>query len=137
MRNNRARIINVMLPLLFALLIPASVWGQPFPTQLDSVKRQRSDVTILNNVINVSIRERVFLEYFLARSGRVTVQVFTLDGILVKVLENSTQAASDGAPYRLAWNGTNNAGRKVARGMYFIRIVAPDIDEIRKVMVVH
>jgi len=110
---------------------------QPFSFQVDSVKRQRSGVTILNNVINVSIRERVFLEYYLVRGGRVTVQVFTLDGTLVKVLENSTQAASDAYPYRLEWNGTNNGGRPVARGMYFIRIVAPDIDEIRKVMVVH
>ena len=110
---------------------------QPFSFEIAPVIQQRSGVTILNNVINASIRERVFLEYYLQSGGRVTAQVFTLDGTLVKVLENSSQAASDGAPYRLAWNGTNNGGRKVARGMYFIRIVAPDIDEIRKVMVVH
>ena len=34
------------------------------------------------------------------------------------------------------WNGTNNSGNAVARGIYFIRVVGPGIDETRKVMVV-
>jgi hypothetical protein len=34
------------------------------------------------------------------------------------------------------WDGRNLSGDPVARGMYFIRIVAPGIDEIRKVIVV-
>jgi fibronectin-binding autotransporter adhesin len=34
------------------------------------------------------------------------------------------------------WDGRNSGGRIVAKGIYFIRIVAPDIDETRKVLVV-
>jgi len=109
---------------------------RPFSFGIHGITRQRSGVTILNNVINASRRERVFLDFRLLRAGRVTIQVFTLDGTLVRVLEQGHRPASGNRYHRVSWDGTNNAGRPVARGMYFIRIVAPDIDEIRKVMVV-
>jgi hypothetical protein len=35
----------------------------------------------------------------------------------------------------VSWDGRNRAGQAVSRGVYFIRIVAPGIDEIRKVLV--
>jgi len=109
---------------------------RPFAFGVHGISRQRSGVTILNNVINSSMRERVFLDFRLLRPGRVTIQVFTLDGTLVRVLEQGHRPASGDRYHRVYWDGTNNAGRPVARGMYFIRVVAPDIDEIRKVMVV-
>jgi len=109
---------------------------RPFSFGVHGISRQRSGVTILNNVINSSMRERVFLDFRLLRPGRVTIQVFTLDGTLVRVLEQGHRPASGDRYHRVYWDGTNNAGRPVARGMYFIRVVAPDIDEIRKVMVV-
>jgi len=117
--------------------IPADWYRRvrPFSFGIHDVTRQRGGVTILNNVINSEKRERVFVDYKLNNSGRVTIQVFTLDGNLVKVLVRENQNASDSF-YRVSWDGTNNGGRPVARGMYFIRVVAPDIDEIRKVMVV-
>ncbi|MDR1307825.1 MAG: hypothetical protein LBK74_09670 [Treponema sp.] len=117
--------------------IPSSWYRlvRPFTFELHDITRQRGGVTILNNVINSAKRERVFLDYRLTKSGRVTVQVFTLDGNLVKALVRESQSAKD-TYYRVSWDGTNNGGRPVARGMYFIRIVAPEIDEIRKVMVV-
>jgi flagellar hook assembly protein FlgD len=59
--------------------------------------------------------------------------VFTLDGNLVRTLVRENKAAGE---YRAAWDGKNSGGREVARGLYFIRVVAPGIDEIRKVMVV-
>jgi flagellar hook assembly protein FlgD len=34
------------------------------------------------------------------------------------------------------WNGKNNAGNSVARGLYFVRVVGEGIDETRKVMIV-
>jgi hypothetical protein len=108
---------------------------RPFTFEIHDITRQRGGVTILNNVINSNNRENVLLDYRLNKPGRVTVQVFTLDGNLVKVLVRENQSVKEGY-YRVAWDGTNSGGRPVARGMYFIRIVAPDIDEIRKVMVV-
>ncbi|MDR2049528.1 MAG: hypothetical protein LBP69_08745, partial [Treponema sp.] len=106
---------------------------RPFSFGIHNITRQRSGATVLNNVINPAAGERVYLDYDLKKPGRVTVQVFTLDGNLVKVLERSNKQTGR---YRVSWDGKNNGGRIVARGLYFIRIVAPDIDEIRKVMVV-
>jgi hypothetical protein len=106
---------------------------RPFSFGIHNITRQRNTATILNNVINPTTGERVYLDYDLQKSGRVTIQVFTLDGNLVKVLERRSQQAGK---YRVSWDGRNNGGRIVARGMYFIRIVGPDIDEIRKVMVI-
>ncbi|NLJ44980.1 MAG: hypothetical protein GX430_00235, partial [Treponema sp.] len=63
----------------------------------------------------------------------VTITVFTLDGDVVRSLQRGTLGVGD---YTASWDGRNRAGDPVAPGMYFIRIVAPGIDEIRKVMVV-
>jgi hypothetical protein len=106
---------------------------KPFSFSIQDIIRQRSGVSILNNVINPDKGESVYLDYVITRGGRVTIQVFTMDGNLVKVLERSSKGAGE---YIVEWNGRNNGGRAVARGLYFIRVVAPDLDEIRKVMVV-
>jgi hypothetical protein len=104
---------------------------RPFSFGIHNITRQRNNATILNNVINPGKGERAYLDYTIASSGQVTIQVFTLDGNLVQVLERGNKAAGN---YRVSWDGRNRGGRPVARGMYFVRIVAPDIDEIRKVM---
>jgi hypothetical protein len=106
---------------------------KPFAFDVHDITRQRSGVTILNNVINPSGGESCYVQYRLEKGGQVTVQVFSLDGSMVSVLYRGHRDAGE---YRAAWNGTNKSGRAVARGMYFIRVVGPDIDEIRKVMVV-
>jgi hypothetical protein len=109
---------------------------KPFSFRVLDTVNQRSGATILNNVIDPTRGERTFLHYTLTRSGRVTIQVFTLDGNLVKVLQRGNQSENPSDGYTVSWDGRNEGGNIVARGMYFIRIVAPDIDEIRKVMVV-
>jgi hypothetical protein len=107
---------------------------RPFSFDLQNVRLQRGGVTILNNVINSNVREQTFIRYHLVRPGRVTIQVFTLDGTLVKSIRRNEQRTA--GEWTDAWDGTNTNNMPVARGMYFIRVVGPDIDEIRKVMVV-
>jgi flagellar hook assembly protein FlgD len=106
---------------------------RPWSFDIHDVRLQRGGVTILNNVINPVQGEKAQVRYHLVNGGRVTIQVFTLDGNMVKVLYRGWRAQGE---YIEVWDGKNNGGRSVARGMYFVRVVAPDIDEIRKVMVV-
>jgi hypothetical protein len=106
---------------------------RPFSFEIHDITRQRSGVTILNNVINPNTGESTYVHYQLINSGPVTIQVFTLDGTMVDILYRGHR---DPGEYRAVWSGKNRGGRAVARGMYFIRVVGPDIDEIRKVMVV-
>ncbi|MDR0554946.1 MAG: hypothetical protein LBG76_09140 [Treponema sp.] len=106
---------------------------KPFSFQIRDTILQRSGVTILNNVINPVKGEKTYINYNLQRAGRVTISVFTLDGTMVAPL---VRTSLDAGEYRVSWDGKNQSNRDVARGMYFIRVVGPDIDEIRKVMVV-
>ncbi len=94
---------------------------------------QRGNVTILNNVIYPARDDRTVLAYELVRPGMTTVTVFSLDGTLVRTLQRGRLTAG---MHRAVWDGRNNSGQAVARGMYFIRVVAPGVDEFRKVMVV-
>jgi hypothetical protein len=115
--------------------IPADWYHRlrPWSFDIHDVRLQRGGVTILNNVINPEHGEKVQIRYHIVNGGRVTVQVFTLDGNMIKVLYRGQREVGE---YTEVWDGRNNGGRSVARGMYFVRVVGPDIDEIRKIMVV-
>jgi hypothetical protein len=106
---------------------------KPFSFKLQDIVRQRGGATILNNVINPERGDKTMLNWTLAKGGSVNINVFTLDGKIVKTLFRGRGEAGD---HYVEWDGKNNGGNIVARGIYFIRIVAPDIDEIRKVIVV-
>ena len=94
---------------------------------------QRGGVTILNNVINVENGENTVVQVDLKEAGNLNVIVMTLDGNIVKYLRHGH---TDMGTHYYNWNGTNNGGSKVARGLYFVRVIGPGIDETRKVMCV-
>ena len=100
---------------------------------LKDLKLQRGGVTILNNVINVNIREQTVVQVDMKEDGNLSVCVTTLDGNVVKWL--SKGRVSEGI-HNFKWDGTNKSGNPVARGLYFVRVVGPEIDETRKVMCV-
>ncbi len=105
----------------------------PWSFVVAETRHQRGGVTILNNVIDSNKREKTIVQVEVPKAGNVVIQVFTLDGNIVKVLERGRKG---GGTYSYYWDGTNGAGNPVARGIYFIRVVGPDMDEIRKVLVV-
>jgi autotransporter-associated beta strand protein len=114
----------------------ASNWYRtvrPWEFKIRNVRRQTARVSILDNVINPHRGDKVELHYILGDSGRYLIQVFNLAGDLVDVLYKGTRAPGE---YTTAWDGRNRAGDIVARGIYFVRFIGPDIDEMRKVLVV-
>jgi hypothetical protein len=125
---------------LYALWVPSArlqsgdySFADLWSFTLTDITRQRGGVTILNNVINVALREQTVIEVTMPSAGDLNVYVMTLDGNIVRRLSHGT--VSKGVHY-YRWNGTNNAGNSVARGLYFVRVVAADIDETRKVLCV-
>ncbi|MEJ2663899.1 MAG: FlgD immunoglobulin-like domain containing protein, partial [Spirochaetia bacterium] len=100
---------------------------------LADVVPQKGGVAIVSNVINPGAGQHTRLLYRLKKPGYVTIQVFTLSGDIVAVLARGNQSAGE---HDVSWDGRNSGGRIVAKGIYFIRIVAPGIDETRKVLVV-
>ncbi|MFP4383923.1 MAG: FlgD immunoglobulin-like domain containing protein [Spirochaetia bacterium] len=106
---------------------------RPWLIPIRDITRQRGGVTILNNLINPELGEKTALNYSLESAGRVKITVFTGEGNVVDVIYSGIQGKGN---YTMYWDGRNAGDRIVARGIYFIRIVAPGIDEFRKVMIV-
>jgi len=106
-----------------------TVWKVP----LKAIKTQKNGMTILNNVIDPTKGQQTQVLYTMKKSGVISVQVFALDGSLVRVLQRGRQAPGE---YSIYWDGKNASGEVVARGVYFIRAIAPEIDETRNVLVI-
>lgn len=100
---------------------------------ISSITKQRGGVTILNNVIDAGIGEKCTVEVNLPSEGNLNIFVMTLDGNIIKRLSKGVVTAGTHYYY---WDGKNNAGNPVARGLYFVRVSGSGIDETRKVMVV-
>ena len=98
-----------------------------------SINAQRGGITILNNVINVTEGEKTVIKVNLAQEDKLNISIMTLDGNIITYLNRGN--LKEGEHY-FSWDGKNQKGRAVARGMYFVRITGSDIDETRKVMVV-
>jgi hypothetical protein len=101
--------------------------------RVKSVAAQRGNVSIMNNVINADNGEKVVIKVDLKQKGNLNVLVMTLDGNIVDYLQRGE--AEEGEHF-YSWDGTNRRGKTVARGMYFVRVTGPGIDETRKVLVV-
>jgi hypothetical protein len=107
--------------------------ARPWGFKMRDLRTQRGEATVTNNVINPLRGETAYVTYTLSQPGRVSVTVFSLSGDVVDVLYRGARAAGE---YTTTWDGRNRGGRVVARGVYFIRIVGPGVDETRKVLVV-
>lgn len=101
--------------------------------RLESAVLQRGNVTIFNNVIDVNKGEMSVVRVNMPSEGRLDVIVMTLDGNIIRYLQHGTASAGE---HNYSWNGTSKSGKKVARGLYFVRIFGNGIDETRKIMVV-
>ena len=73
------------------------------------------------------------IAFSLDRSGPVKLQVFDVSGRLVRTLVNETRAAG---PYRIDWDGKDNAGRAAAAGIYMYRLAAGDHVQQKKMTLI-
>lgn len=64
--------------------------------------------------------------------GEVTLAVFDVDGRLIVALVDERQ--TPGVKH-VTWNGTNGAGERVSSGVYFYRLTAPGIRQVRKLTI--
>ena len=110
------------------------------PTSLDlwsfklkDVALQRGNVTVFNNVIDANQGEMSVSRVDMHSRGKLDVIVMTLDGNVIRYLQHGTASAGE---HNYSWNGTTKSGKKVARGLYFVRVFGNGIDETRKIMVV-
>jgi hypothetical protein len=74
------------------------------------------------------------MTYSLARSGRVRLGVYDVQGRQVAKLLNEVQPAGE---YLLRWMGNDEDGKRLAAGVYFVRMNFGKITEARKLVVSH
>ena len=67
--------------------------------------------------------------------GKLKVQIFTIDGLLVKTIKDGD--VSQGITQIVEWDGRNGAGKVVASGVYLLRVDGAGIDrKLKKIVVV-
>jgi hypothetical protein len=70
--------------------------------------------------------------YSIRTPGRVTVSVVDVKGRLVRTLVDESERPGEHAA---SWDGRDEGGRPVARGVYSLRVAAPGFEGSRKVVV--
>ncbi|MBU1949202.1 MAG: hypothetical protein KJ927_10855 [Candidatus Eisenbacteria bacterium] len=68
-----------------------------------------------------------------AEGARVTLEVFTVEGRLVRTLVDGFMP---GGRHAAVWRGVNDAGRRVPAGLYLYRFKAPGYEMTRKMMMI-
>jgi histidinol-phosphate aminotransferase len=73
------------------------------------------------------------IEYSIAKGGHVLLQIFNIQGQLVKTVVDEYKFPGN---YAFAWNGKNRSGVPVASGSYFYRLTAGDFSQTRRMILV-
>lgn len=71
------------------------------------------------------------IEYTVPHQTPVTMKIFNILGQKVRTLVSETKSAGS---YRVEWNGTDDAGRPVAGGIYLYRLKADDYTKSKKMV---
>jgi hypothetical protein len=73
----------------------------------------------------------LLVELAMPRAGPARVEVFSLDGRLVRPLASGAREAG---VHRLEWDGRDAAGRASPAGVYLVRVRAPGLAAVRRVI---
>ncbi len=71
------------------------------------------------------------IKFDLRARGHVRLRIYNVAGQLVHTLCDEVM---DAGSYTMEWTGTNNAGVKVASGIYFVRMESGDFKDVRKLV---
>lgn len=71
------------------------------------------------------------IRFSLSEDGPANLKIYSITGALVRTLMNTDLSAGE---YRAAWNGADEHGRALASGVYFCRLQAGGLIEVRKMV---
>ncbi|OGS21990.1 MAG: hypothetical protein A2252_00410 [Elusimicrobia bacterium RIFOXYA2_FULL_39_19] len=91
-----------------------------------------SNVRLENNKLNPG-KEKTSIICSINKSGKLTINIYTLNGQLVKTVIDEDVSAGTLTKY---WDGTNLGNQVVSSGIYLININGPGINETKKVGVI-
>jgi len=71
------------------------------------------------------------VQFALVAPQHVRVAIYDVRGALVRRLADQSMPAGD---HSLVWNGLDDGGRTTSSGIYFVRLIAGNVVETRKVV---
>ncbi|MFC1572140.1 FlgD immunoglobulin-like domain containing protein [Candidatus Eisenbacteria bacterium] len=71
------------------------------------------------------------IEFDLPQAGQAELSIYSVNGRLIRTLVNEERAAG---PHSVRWDGQDDAGQKVAGGVYFYNLTAAGIEESRRMI---
>lgn len=93
------------------------------------------EVFIRDSVFNPMTGGKVKMEVVPKSDGNIKVQIFTIDGLLVKTIKDGD--VQNGITQVIEWDGRNGSGNIVASGVYLLRVDGAGIDrKLKKIVVV-
>jgi flagellar hook assembly protein FlgD len=69
----------------------------------------------------------------MGREGGVAIRVQDVAG---RVVREITKGHMEAGEHAIAWNGTDEDGKRVGAGVYFLSVEGPDLDLKRRVVLV-
>lgn len=151
-----------LLALLVCLLIPGTAWaandslrlylsgGGTVTYSLDDIQKITFDLTGVNEetlsklgkplraLLLMQNRPNPFqastvIEYQLPKEGRVELDIYNLNGQLVRSLANETQKAGS---HKVSWDGRNAKGQMIKNGLYLYRLKSEGQSAVKKLLIV-
>lgn len=95
------------------------------------VRIQKTEFKLSLNVPN-PLHQQTTISYQLASPANVSLKVYNINGQLIKTLASEFKPAGY---HSVAWDGKDNAGKKVVAGVYLYRMDAGGYSETRKLTV--
>ena len=71
--------------------------------------------------------------FALPRSQHAEVKIFDISGRQVKMLHDRSESAGW---FSATWNGTDDRGRTVGSGIYFVRMEAASFADVKKMVLI-
>ncbi|NNF08606.1 MAG: T9SS type A sorting domain-containing protein [Candidatus Eisenbacteria bacterium] len=76
-------------------------------------------------------RGAAFVDFQLERPGKVSAKIFDIRGRILRQYNQELQTSGSG---RVVWDGTDERGREVAGGVYFIQVKSQEFTTTRRVL---
>ena len=77
-------------------------------------------VTTISSIYPNPFNPTTTIDFSLTRSGPVRVEIYAIDGKLVRILLSEDRPAGD---FQVQWDGSGNTGSRVPSGAYFCRVL--------------
>ncbi len=90
-------------------------------------------VTRLDRVFPNPVRNRATISYSLGRKQKMAVSLYDVSGRRLRTLVQAVQAPGR---YELQWNATDDRGRSLSAGIYFLKLETGDARSVKKAVLV-